>query len=428
MARPRIFLSHSSQCTPESGCDCRAYLLALEAHLVDLGCEPVVDKGVLNGGDTWYGKVLTEIKKCHGMIILLSPHALGSYYVMVEAIVADAERAGTDDAFVVLPVTLPGVRRRQLPDSGLGKLNLGRFDMVDWRRQDGPARPPEKIATSLRPLIERQGALPYPEVTDFLAGRISDLSDAALEHTAEILGVATFAYARGHSRYAVAQGLLTERPVENVGDSCAMRKAVKHFLPKVRSREHRQEIVDLVVPFARVPKKAAEQLRVVGESAGERVALLGSTLKETPDMYVRRASETPKPWLMSKPAPRHDGADFVESVIAEVRACVVASIGYGFECDDDTLRRLLARHEEESGPFTVVLYQPPDADLLDRLLAVFPRLLFVFAHQQAPTAPGRNGSVRLAGLTPGQEQDMVITHGEFQELAATRERPAVSPD
>ncbi|WP_406341161.1 toll/interleukin-1 receptor domain-containing protein [Streptomyces sp. NBC_00648] len=425
MARPRIFLSHSSQCTPESGCDCRAYLFALEAHLVDLGCEPIVDKGILSGGDTWYGKVLTEIKRCHGMIILLSPHALDSYYVMVEAIVADAERAGTGDAFVVLPVTLPGVRRRQLPDSGLGKLNLGRFDMVDWRRQYGPDRPPKKIATSLRPLIERQGAVPYPEVTDFIAGRISDLSDAALEHTAEILGVATFAYARGHSRYAVAQGLLAERPVQNVGDSCAMRKAVKHFLPKVKSREHRQEIVDLVVPFARVPKEAADQLRLVGASGGDRVALLGSTLKETADMYVRRASEAPDSWRVRKPAPRHDAADFVEGVIAEVRACVVDSIGWGFECDDEALRRLLARHEEESGPFTIVLYQPPDADLLDRLLVAFPRLLFVFAHQQAAAARGRAGSVRLAGLTPGQEQDMVITHWEFQELAVARDqRPA----
>ncbi|MEU4350844.1 TIR domain-containing protein [Streptomyces sp. NPDC023838] len=421
MARPRIFLSHSSQCTPESGCDCRSYLLALEAHLVDLGCEPIVDKGILNGGDLWYGKVLTEIKKCHGMILLLSPHALDSYYVMVEAIVADAERAWTDDAFVVLPVTLPGVRRRQLPDSGLGKLNLGRFDMVDWRRQYGPDRPPAKIARTLRPLVERQGALPYPEVTDFLVGRISDLSDAALEHTAEILGVATFAYARAHSRYAVVQGLLAERPVENVGDSCAMRKAVKHFLPKVKSREHRQEIVDLVVPFARVPKKAADQLRLVGEGAGDRVALLGSTLKETPDMYVRRASETPDSWMVRKPAPRHDAADFVEGVIAEVRACVLDSIGFGMEHDDETLRRLLARHEAESGPFTIVLYQPPDAELLDRLLVAFPRLLFVFAHEQAATARGCRSSARIAGLTPGQEQDMVITHREFRKLAGARE-------
>ncbi|GAA0597895.1 toll/interleukin-1 receptor domain-containing protein [Streptomyces crystallinus] len=419
MAPPRIFLSHSSQCTPEAGCDCRDYLHALRAHLEDLGCEPVLDSGFLNGGDVWYGKVLTELKKCHGMIILLSPHALDSYYVMVEAIVADAERAATGDAFVVLPVTLPGVRRRQLPDSRwLGKLNLGRFDMADWQKRYGPGKPPAKIARALRPLIERQGSLPYPEVTDFLVDRISDLSDAALEHTAEILGVATFAYARSHSRYAVAQGLLVERPVEHVGDSCAMRRAVKHLLPKVRSRDHRQEIVDLVVPFARVPKEGADQLRLMGKAAGDRVALLESTLKETADMYVRRASEAPDSWLVGKPAPRHDAVDFVEGVIAEVRGCVLDAIGFGMDHDDDTLRRLLARHEAESGPFTIVLYQPPDTELLDRLLLAFPRLLFVFAHEQAAVARRRKGSVRLAGLTPGQEQDMVITHWEFRRLAA----------
>ncbi|MEV6398687.1 toll/interleukin-1 receptor domain-containing protein [Streptomyces sp. NPDC051907] len=415
MVRPRIFVSHSSQCTPEEGCRCRDYLLALDQHLDDLGCDPVVDKGVLSGGNEWNRKILREIKTCHGMVMLLSPHALKSYPVMEEGIVASAEHAASDGVFLILPITLPGVRRSSLPDSTLKKLNLGRLDMVDWPEGAGPGEPPEKIARSLRPLIERMGSLPYPAVTDFIAGRISDVSDAALEETAQILGVATIAYACDHSRYVVAQGLLAERPVQELGGSCAMRQALQHFLPQVKSKEHRDEIVDLVVPFARVPKKAADQLRDLGQGEGTRLALLQSGQSETPEMYVRRASETPASWVLRKAVPRNDGSSYIDGVVEEVRALLVEEVGMGFAYDDEQLRGLLVRHEAESGPFTVVLHELPDTDLVHRLLAVFPRLLYIFAHQQATAVPQLVGSATcLETLTSEQEADMVMTHRKFR--------------
>ncbi|MEU0392212.1 toll/interleukin-1 receptor domain-containing protein [Streptomyces sp. NPDC006208] len=412
MVRPRLFLSHSSPCTPQQGCTCRHHLDALEAHVKELGCDPVVDKRVLSGGNDWNSELLKEIKHCHGMIILLSPHALSSYHVMEEAIVAAAERAGSDEAFLILPVTLPGVRRSELPASMLGKQNLGRFDMIDWKT--GPGVPSAKIARTLRPLVERLGGLPYPQVTDFIAGRISEVSDAALERTAEILGVATLAYARDHSRYVVAQGLLTERPVHRLGESCAMRLALKNFLPQVRTKEHREEIVDLVVPFARVPKQAADQLRRLGCAPGERVAFLQSALNETPDMYVRRASEVPEPWVLRKPVPRQDGSGFIDGLIAEIRDVLASEVAMGFGCDEVEMRELLLQHEEESGPFTIVLHQAPDPELIHRLLGEFPRLLFVFAHPQAGDGRRSDRAMFLETLTPSQEKDMVMTHRKYR--------------
>ncbi|WP_395365012.1 toll/interleukin-1 receptor domain-containing protein [Streptomyces sp. YH02] len=417
--RPRIFLSHSSsRCTVESGCQCRRYLESLERHLVDSGCDPVVDKGFLNGGDEWDEKVLKEIKTSHGMVILISPHALTSHYVMKEAIVATAEKVGSDDAFLILPVLLPGVRRSQLAGSGLEKLNLGRFDMVDWSSAAGPAQPPPKIAASLLPLVERLGGVPHPEVTDFVAGRMTDVPAAVLEQAATILGVPTLAHATDHSRHRVAQGLLAERPVRGPGDACALRSALKSVLPQVRLSEHRADIVDVVVPYARVPKADAERLRAVAHGAGDRVALLPAEHGETPDMYVRRASETPEPWTLCRPGPRLDVPGYVEGLLAEIRELLIEEIAWGFPCDDDELCDLLARHEQESGPFTVVLGRPPDPGLLDALLARFPRLLFLFAHRQAVASPGAAGRVRLEGMTPGQEQDMIRTHRQFTTRSA----------
>ncbi|MFB6627546.1 toll/interleukin-1 receptor domain-containing protein [Streptomyces sp. NPDC056374] len=412
--RPRIFLSHSSsRCTVESGCQCRRYLESLERHLAAGGCDPVADKRFLNGGDEWDEKVLKEIKTSHGMVVLISPHALTSHYVMKEAIVALAEQAGSDGAFLILPVLLPGVRRSQLKDSTLEKLNLGRFDMVDWSSAAGPGSPPEKIAASLRPLVERLGGVPYPEVTAFLAGRISDVPATVLEQAAANLGVPTLAHATDHSRHRVAQGLLTERPVRQPGDACALRSALKLLLPQVRHAEHRADIVDVAVPYARVPKADAERLRRVALGSGERVVLLPADHGETPDMYVRRASETPEPWSLCRPGPRLDVPGYVEGLVAEIRELLIEEIAWGLPCDDDALQDLLARHEKESGPFTVVLRRPPDPGLLDALLAHFPRLLFLFADRRAPASPGKAGQLRLEGMTPGQEQDMIRTHRQF---------------
>lgn len=415
MARPRIFLSHSSRCTAETGCQCRAYLCALEQHLVDLGCEPVIDKGVLTGGDGWREKLLVEIKRCQGMIILLSPHALASYYVNMEATAALTRQAGDADGFLILPVLLPGVDRDQLRDSPLGKLRLDDYDMAYWTADAGTDEPPAKIGESLGAVLARWDGLPYPELTKFLAGRIAELDESVLQDSARILGVALLAYARDTSRYYVAQGLLRERPVRDVGDRCDLRNALKLILPQVRVPEHRQEIVDVAVPFARVPKRAAEQLRQVGQSPSGRMALLRSELAETPGMYVRRASEAPEPWTLCKPVPRQRGADFIEGVVDEIRALLISELAYGIPCEDDTLRRLLVRHEEEFGPMTIVFHLLPDPALTSRLLVDFPYLLFVFAHQRADSVGESGGMIMLEALTPGQEQDMVFTLLKFSE-------------
>lgn len=415
MARPRIFLSHSSsKCTAESGCRCVEYLDAMEAHVRSGGCDPVVDRSVLIGGVEWNEKVLREVKSAHGLIILISPHALESFYVMEEVVIATAERVASDDRYGIMPVLLPGVRRADLKGTGLEKLNLGRFDMVDWPAANGPEAPPDEVLAALRPLVERLGGVPYPEVTDFVAGLITDVSDAALEKTASVLGVATLAYATDHTRHLVAQGLLTERPVRHPGDRCALKDAFKSFLHQVREPACRADIVDTVVPFARVPKDDAEGLRRVASEDGERVALLRSTLGETPDMYVRRASESPEPWVVHKPVPGMGALGFAEELIAEIRDVLLHEILFDIPCDDATLDRYLAEREERSGPFTVVLHHPPDDRLLEILLAEFPRLLFLFAHEQAGADSAGGTRLRLEGMTLGQEQDMVRTHREFR--------------
>ncbi|MCQ8190166.1 hypothetical protein [Streptomyces rugosispiralis] len=383
--------------------------------LRDLGCLPVVDtageSGALTGGDMWHHKLMRELRRCQATVLLLSPHALTSRYVLEEAFVSTYLCEATNSSFLLLPVTLPGVNRRKLADSDLAAVRLDRFDMADWTSEAGPMCPPRKLTDPLRVLVERCGSLPYPRVTEFVADRIESLDTPVLMDTAELLGVTGRDFAADHMNYVISAGLLSERPVTDFGDECAMRKALSRFLPLLKDKELRRDLVDVVVPFARVPGTAAQQLHGLRASADVRIAILRAQYPGTADMYLRRASEAPEPWVSYKPVPRA-GVDFLDGLVEDIRAFLTEEIFYG-GCDEVTMERVLAREENEQGPVTVVLNLQPDRELVDRLKTAFPRLLFVFAHGQADAGASEPGHVRLDFLTPSQEQDMISTHRRF---------------
>ncbi|WP_405727603.1 toll/interleukin-1 receptor domain-containing protein [Streptomyces sp. NBC_00028] len=410
MARPRIFVSHSSgadRCA-SLGCACVAHREAVVALLSDLGCDPVVDQDVLRVSDEWHRKLTRELWRCQGTVLLLSPHAFDSEYVMHEAALSVLLREATGEKFLVLPVLLPGAGRGDLVGSRLAQLELERLDMAVWASEAGPT----EVADRLQLLVEQYGSLPHPEITEYLASRIKDVAGWKLSQIAELLGVAGIAYASDHINYVVSAGLLSERPVAEFAAPCAMRKALRELLPQLPNREHRQDVIDVVVPFARVPGAAAVELHELCDTGPEdRVAVLTALETRTAELYVRRASESPDPWQMHTPVPR-PGMDFVESVITGIREFLVERFIVFDALDEDEVRRALAREEEESGPVTIVLGVRPDAELVRRLLAAFPRLLFLFAHADADVDDGGSPSQHryLTSLTPGQERDMLSAY------------------
>ncbi|MGW3950424.1 toll/interleukin-1 receptor domain-containing protein [Streptomyces sp. NPDC004752] len=418
MARPRIFVSHSShpdKCAPAS-CACVAHRDAIVALLDELGCDPVIDQSLLRTGDEWHRKLMVELFHCQGTVLLLSPHALDSKYVMEEAMLSTILREVTGGRFVLLPVMLPGVRRADLEQSRLAGLGLGRLDLARWSGSAQSDAAPVRLTDRLRALVESHGSLPYPEVTEYLAGRIENVSAPMLSKVARQLGMEHIAYTSDHSNYVVSAGLLSERPVAEYGAECSMREALRELLPHLRHKDHRQEVVDVVVPFARVPGAAARQLHTLCETFSEgRVAVLTATNVKTAEMYVRRASESPAPWLRHTPVPR-PGMDFVDSLIAEIHEFLVDQF-LGFDMHEDELRRWLAREEEESGPVTIVLGVQPDAELLRRLLAAFPHLLFLFVHEQANVDGAAADLMCLEALSPGQERDMLGTYRRLSRIS-----------
>jgi hypothetical protein len=233
MARPRVFVSHSSsaQKCAAAGCACVDHRDAVVTLLDKLRCEAVVDQGVLRVGDQWHPKLMSELACCQATVLLISPHALDSEYVYEEVMLSMFLWEVTQERFLVLPVLLPGVRPHDLDHGRLARFGLGRFDMVDWSASDSAGEPPAKLGDRIRSLVAEHGALPYPMVTEHIATRIEDVSAATLSDVARELGVAHVAYAHHHPHYVVSAGLLSERPVAGVGDACAMRSALRRLLP-----------------------------------------------------------------------------------------------------------------------------------------------------------------------------------------------------
>ncbi|GGO84234.1 toll/interleukin-1 receptor domain-containing protein [Wenjunlia tyrosinilytica] len=414
MAKPRVFVSHSSNSCDCAGNRCGDYRDAVVELVRDCGCVPVHDGHLLDVGDDWHAKVMAELLGCEGAAIVLSPHALKSPNVMEEALVAIALHEATGGRFRVMVVTLPSTSRRDLKGSLLERLNLRRFDMADWKRDAGPGRPPQRLRNLLEPLAEEYGALPFPRVTEFIAELIKGLAPPVLLETAQLLKVAAPTSMKEHLRYVVSAGLLSERPVEGLGAECALREALGRFLYLLTERERRQEIVDVVVPFARVPTAAARQLHALVEASRPqgRVALLSAQWPATADMYVRRASEMPTRWVMHKPVAL-SGARFTEELVEDIAGFLSDKLCHGMPCGAEDLRRVMARHEKEKGPITIVLHLQPDPELLRTLVAEFPGLLFVFVHSRLGPGEAATAATHLQSMPLGQEQDMLMTHHDF---------------
>jgi hypothetical protein len=84
-------------------------------------------RGGLNTGDQWRSGLHTALRSASAGIVLLSPEALESYWVLKEATIL-SWRAFMNDPIVLIPILLD-VTREQLKERGFGALDL---DAIQW--------------------------------------------------------------------------------------------------------------------------------------------------------------------------------------------------------------------------------------------------------------------------------------------------------
>ena|ERR1044072_1274569 len=93
----KIFISHSTK-TQEAEAFLQAVTKALEADF-----DVRLDKIGLQGGDDWRAKLYQWMDEVHGAVLLLTPEALTSEFVQLEASVLSWRRF-RQPKFVLLPV------------------------------------------------------------------------------------------------------------------------------------------------------------------------------------------------------------------------------------------------------------------------------------------------------------------------------------
>src|SRR4051794_31832593 len=110
---PGIFISHSSRDNPAA----TALRRALPDALRECGYRPLLDESRLDPGDVWRAKLYQWLAECEGGILLLTPEALTSDWVRLEASIL-VWRAMLHTPIRVVPVLLGTTRedvRRAFP-------------------------------------------------------------------------------------------------------------------------------------------------------------------------------------------------------------------------------------------------------------------------------------------------------------------------
>jgi len=174
----KIFISHSTK-TEKAQAFLDAVTKALETDF-----EVRLDQTGLQGGDDWRAKLYQWMDEVHGAVLLLTPEALNSKFVQLEASVLSWRRF-RQPKFVLLPV-LAGVSVGDLSEGLFGEMELSRIQVLNL---DDPTALAQEVAKLLKTLKDRDMPRTAKEVLEDRVVKLlkkenteEDLRDAGLQH------------------------------------------------------------------------------------------------------------------------------------------------------------------------------------------------------------------------------------------------------
>lgn len=395
MPGPHVFLSRSEPlgCT----CNCWPARRAMEELLHQEGCEPVVvDRESLVPGQDWMEAISDGMGSAHGMLLIVSSHALKSEHVQNE--LAMAELRNRHDGFPVILLMLPEVTLEALEKSGLGSLSPNRRQTVQWSGKDDI----EAVRRDIGPQLDLMHAeLSGAKVHHRVVHHLREVDAQSLSRAGATLGVPAETLSP-LMRHRLASGLLAERPSEPETDP--LRSALTELLPLSRPDASR-ELIQLSVTHARVPAAEADRMRGVLDTGSPRIAVLPALSTDTARRYIHRASEQPLPWdhfVVTLTA----GAGVLGDLVQRIGEELLEEFDIH---DDETLRE----HEHDFGPVVVIVPHPPDTDLVRALDTAYPvGLLFLFV-VDGELLGATGAHTRLEGLPAWREEEMNRTVRRF---------------
>jgi hypothetical protein len=380
-----IFISHSSKNEP----DVAAFVQTLIKRLQRARLTTRIDHTDLAVGDGWRLEISRWMLDCHVAIIVLSPDALQSPWVLRETAILTWRREVQPD-LVVLPV-LHGVDVVELKRGPWAPLAVHEIEVV------------KSGDKALREIVKRLRALPAALAAETPLSALVELVTRELK---PLHGMKTWL----DRIDAVLAGVREARPFRDPLKRIAERLLGSHFttlhrviplLAAVLDKQAVWRVIELVAPIILPIEGAGGIVTATRRAPGMRaIALNARKCNFTGPIYVRRAFWQGPLW--HHPVVQNiTGADPVEELVERARDCLSIQLDREHATAAEIDEALEQVQSEQPWPVLLLIPPPmPSAEALARLQQVFPRVtFFLFSGEQHPP-PGSFDEQRLTLLLP----------------------------
>jgi hypothetical protein len=402
-----VFVSHSSH-APDA-------LDRLEVLVKGLrggknGFEVLFDKEQITEGARWREAINAMLAECDAAVILVTPDALQSPWVLKEATIL-RWRYDRDPKFPLFPVVSANVDRAELKKNRL-------WDPVDlpaiqFVASDDPAGTAASVRKRLAPLATQLRPAPLDLLVDEIASLLAKASPSHLLSAFESLNERIpFGVSDQHQRlaYAIARWILRQSPpaLERMATALAL-------LGKTFPADDACQILDLVAPMWVELDAASWFVRADWRHAGFRdIAIACKRPAPTLQQYVDRAHlpwRPPRVWLLNGITGGAHAHDIAQELRNVLRPHLEARLRR--RLDDSDIDEIVGQAEAR---FYVALPLPDDRQVVTTLQDQYPHVTFVFFVQPEMCLPYGTPPVAAGvgwvdpSLDPRLEEDVFRDH------------------
>ena len=379
----RIFISHSS--------DDAALADALATRLGQFpNLQVLIDKSGLDPGKPWRRQLHEWMARCGAGVVLLTPAVLARpQWVLKEAIIL-GWRLDLERQFSLFFALAPNVTREQFSSAGF---ELAQLSDTQFLPVAADLAHLEDLALTLQTHLPK---VPVPTPFDNFINELKKLLRAADPVAATYADIANHLGLVGPpnwgpDRFDQLAEQIARAVIQGREQGFAINDLVDLLSPWLK--EHRRNLVNLLVPFWIDPQCAGTLLRRApprpapvppATSGPGALTIAGAMVPQfTAQMTVRRAFVTKPSTFRLAEAVGLGSADLFADIRADLceYARRMAWVPPGQKSDD----RVVADLRKSAAPVFVPLEILPDPATLTRLKAEFPRVLFI-----APRPPGRS--------------------------------------
>jgi hypothetical protein len=397
---PRVFISHSAK-EPLAAETIEALHDKLSGRF-----DVFLDRERLGGGDWWRDEIYRALASCHAAVLVLSKAAVDdSYWVGHEASILSM-RAHVELGFAIIPVLLPPVTPGDLRSSKWEPRNLVEIQGVGG---DDPAAIAAEVDRRLDQVAKRyDSSAPSYMLERHIAGQLETVPESTMAAVAARVELELGHWAARADRHgAIAQRLLG---VE-LSTLFKVAQELAVFDPKVAIK-----VFDLAAPSWVHPDAARALFEVVERAPAPKAAAVNALQSQpTGEMYVLSANYR---WR-----PRSVGLPFQEAAVEVLAAGIKAELEAIYALDDPAA---IDEELREDRTVLIVPHPPPDAAVIDAVMAPYPNLtvLFMTGEEGRPVL-SRCGLDFARYLEPeleaGRERELVTRYPSFVKRLKERE-------